>query len=95
MTTALSARHDQRRQGDDSRPQASTIRPEGVTLQSDLAIPQRAAGLVLLAHGSGTSRHGSRNRFVAETLQQSGCATLLFDLLQSLPLPIANLKTRL
>lgn len=47
----------------------------------DLAVPAHAQGLVIFVHGSGSSRHSSRNRYVAEQLQQRGFATLLFDLL--------------
>jgi hypothetical protein len=54
---------------------------EDVTLAADLAIPPRARGLVLFAHGSGSSRHSPRNRFVASVLQRAGLATLLLDLL--------------
>jgi dienelactone hydrolase len=53
----------------------------GVELDGDLAAPQNAAGIVIFAHGSGSSRHSPRNRFVAETLHQAGLATLLLDLL--------------
>ena len=53
----------------------------GVTLEGDLRLPQSARGLVVFAHGSGSSRHSPRNRFVAEVLQSAGLATLLFDLL--------------
>ena len=52
-----------------------------VTLEGDLAIPDGARGIVLFAHGSGSSRQSPRNRFVAETLVDGGLATLLFDLL--------------
>jgi dienelactone hydrolase len=52
-----------------------------VTLEGDLAIPEGARGIVLFAHGSGSSRQSPRNRFVAETLVDGGLATLLFDLL--------------
>jgi len=52
-----------------------------VKLEGDLVIPQGATGIVLFAHGSGSSRHSSRNRLVAERLQKTGLATLLFDLL--------------
>ncbi|MCE7980068.1 MAG: phosphoribosyltransferase [Caldilinea sp. CFX5] len=52
-----------------------------VTLAGDLVIPPNAQGLVLFAHGSGSSRFSPRNRFVAQTLQEGGLATLLFDLL--------------
>lgn len=50
-------------------------------LEGTLCIPPRATGLVLFAHGSGSSRFSSRNRYVADQLQQAGLATLLFDLL--------------
>jgi putative phosphoribosyl transferase len=53
----------------------------GVTLHGNLLIPERARGLVTFAHGSGSSRHSPRNRYVAETLRRAGLATLLFDLL--------------
>lgn len=52
-----------------------------VTLDGSLGIPQGAAGVVLFAHGSGSSRHSPRNRFVAEELRGAGLATLLIDLL--------------
>lgn len=52
-----------------------------VTLEGDLFIPPTAKGLVLFAHGSGSSRLSPRNRFVARQLNDSGLATLLFDLL--------------
>ncbi len=51
------------------------------TLEGNLAIPPHPCGIVLFAHGSGSSRHSPRNRFVAETLQSHGIATLLMDLL--------------
>jgi putative phosphoribosyl transferase len=50
-------------------------------LVGDLAIPAQAWGLVVFAHGSGSSRSSPRNRFVAGMLQQAGLATLLVDLL--------------
>jgi dienelactone hydrolase len=52
-----------------------------VTLDGDLMVPPSARGMVLFAHGSGSSRHSPRNRFVAEVLQQAGLGTLLMDLL--------------
>jgi putative phosphoribosyl transferase len=52
-----------------------------VTLDGDLAVPAGATGLVLFAHGSGSSRHSPRNRFVAGVLAGAGLGTLLFDLL--------------
>jgi len=53
----------------------------GATLEGTLSIPGDALGLVLFAHGSGSSRHSPRNRFVAQLLQSRQIATLLFDLL--------------
>lgn len=52
-----------------------------VPLEGNLDLPQDAKGLVVFAHGSGSSRNSPRNRYVAEVLQQAGFATLLFDLL--------------
>lgn len=53
----------------------------GVELVGDLTCPPGANGLVIFAHGSGSSRHSSRNRLVATALQERGLCTLLFDLL--------------
>jgi putative phosphoribosyl transferase len=52
-----------------------------VTLTGDLEIPENPRGLVLFAHGSGSSRRSPRNQAVAEILRDAGMATLLFDLL--------------
>jgi putative phosphoribosyl transferase len=52
-----------------------------VTLEGTLTIPPDAQGVVLFAHGSGSSRHSPRNRFVAEALREGGLATVLVDLL--------------
>jgi putative phosphoribosyl transferase len=51
------------------------------TLNGDLGLPPNPCGIVLFAHGSGSSRYSPRNRFVAETLQAHGIGTLLMDLL--------------
>ncbi|MCL6609060.1 MAG: alpha/beta hydrolase, partial [Geminicoccaceae bacterium] len=53
-------------------------------LPGDLALPEPVRGLVVFAHGSGSSRKSPRNRMVAATLQEAGLATLLFDLLTPL-----------
>jgi putative phosphoribosyl transferase len=53
----------------------------GVILDGDLITPADAAGVVVFAHGSGSSRHSPRNRMVAARLQEAGYATLLMDLL--------------
>ena len=58
-----------------------TIPAKGVTLQGDLNVPARANGIVLFAHGSGSSRHSPRNRYVARVINSYGLGTLLFDLL--------------
>ena len=52
-----------------------------VLLEGMLELPAKAAGLVLFAHGSGSSRHSPRNNFVARVLRESGLGTLLMDLL--------------
>jgi|BarGraNGADG00212_1021973.scaffolds.fasta_scaffold03001_4 putative phosphoribosyl transferase len=53
----------------------------GGAIDGDLSVPDRATGIVLFAHGSGSSRLSPRNRKVARELQDGGLATLLFDLL--------------
>jgi putative phosphoribosyl transferase len=53
----------------------------GQQIEADLQVPERATGLVLFAHGSGSSRFSSRNRAVAASLQQRGLGTLILDLL--------------
>jgi putative phosphoribosyl transferase len=57
------------------------IQTSSVTLAGVLAVPAGAGGVVLFAHGSGSSRHSPRNRTVARMLGEAGLATLLFDLL--------------
>ncbi|MFW5748293.1 MAG: dienelactone hydrolase family protein [Chloroflexota bacterium] len=52
-----------------------------IMLEGALNMPSDARGLVLFAHGSGSSRHSPRNQFVASHLNEAGLATLLFDLL--------------
>jgi pimeloyl-ACP methyl ester carboxylesterase len=58
-----------------------SIEAGGVTLEGDLRVPDSPAGVVLFAHGSGSSRHSRRNRYVARELNEAGLATLLMDLL--------------
>src|ERR1035437_642866 len=57
------------------------VASRGVVLEGDLVIPTDAYGVVAFAHGSGSSRHSPRNRYVAEVLNGAGLATLLLDLL--------------
>jgi putative phosphoribosyl transferase len=58
-----------------------TIPAQQASLTGDLTVPAGAKGIVLFAHGSGSSRHSPRNVWVAAQLQHAGIATLLFDLL--------------
>jgi pimeloyl-ACP methyl ester carboxylesterase len=64
--------------------QTTTVRVDGgsgIALEGDLAVPEHARGIVLFAHGSGSSRRSPRNQFVARVLREAGLGTLLFDLL--------------
>ncbi|SFN47512.1 alpha/beta fold hydrolase [Dokdonella immobilis] len=61
--------------------QAVHLHVDGQILEGDLASPPDPKGLVIFAHGSGSSRRSIRNRFVAQALRRRGFATLLFDLL--------------
>src|SRR5215469_8299980 len=58
-----------------------TIPAGWVSLDGDLTLPQAARGVVLFAHGSGSSRHSPRNQMVARQLNAAGLGTLLMDLL--------------
>jgi putative phosphoribosyl transferase len=60
---------------------AVRIVAEDATLDGTLTVPAAARGVVLFAHGSGSSRHSPRNRFVAEELHRAAVGTFLFDLL--------------
>lgn len=62
-------------------PTSVRITAGSVVLDGDWCLPAGASGIVLFAHGSGSSRHSPRNQAVARTLQDSGTGTLLFDLL--------------
>jgi len=57
------------------------VRVGGIALAADVVVPESARGVVVFAHGSGSSRHSPRNRFVAGELQRAGLATVLADLL--------------
>jgi putative phosphoribosyl transferase len=57
------------------------ISADGLLLDGNLQVPEKACGLVIFAHGSGSSRNSPRNRQVAQTMNKNGLATLLFDLL--------------
>ena len=58
-----------------------TVPAGTATLEGSLAVPSGARGVVVFAHGSGSSRHSPRNRYVAEELRLGGLGTLLMDLL--------------
>lgn len=64
-------------------PRATSVQipADKVILTGDLVLPENITGAVLFAHGSGSSRHSPRNRYVAQVLQEAGLATLLLDLL--------------
>ena len=62
--------------GEEVEPAAGEVRLAGY-----LTVPENAAGIVVFAHGSGSSRHSPRNRYVARVLNEAGLGTLLFDLL--------------
>ena len=67
---------------DSKIPKISVLIPHGaLRLPGELIVPGGAVGLVLFAHGSGSSRHSPRNQAVAQALQARGIGTLLFDLL--------------
>src|SRR5919108_5379 len=57
------------------------LQVDELTLEGHLAMPEGPHGIVVFAHGSGSSRHSPRNRFVARRLNEGRLATLLFDLL--------------
>jgi dienelactone hydrolase len=61
--------------------QSLEIPVAGVALAADVTVPEQARGVVLFAHGSGSSRHSPRNRYVAAELGRAGLATVLADLL--------------
>ena len=61
--------------------QPFVLRDGAVVLEGTLDLPRNPHGIVVFSHGSGSSRHSPRNRYVAQVLQQAGFGTLLFDLL--------------
>src|ERR1700719_4215632 len=65
----------------DSPPVEVRIPCGAVMLEGALAVPPGENGVVVFAHGSGSSRHSPRNQFVARVIRESGDGTLLFDLL--------------
>jgi dienelactone hydrolase len=71
------------------------IRVPGAALEGTLALPEGAFGIVVFAHGSGSSRHSPRNRMVANRLNEAGIGTLLVDLLTSAEEQVDRLSGRL
>jgi dienelactone hydrolase len=71
----------QHAQGQSIEPRTVSIPARGVILTGDLTVPPDPSGIVVFAHGSGSSRTSPRNRAVADALVSAGLATLLFDLL--------------
>lgn len=61
--------------------EAVIIESDGLRLEGQLVLPGNSLGVVLFAHGSGSSRHSPRNQFVARVLAEQGLGALLFDLL--------------
>ena len=81
VTALLSSRPTQNTVDIGSSTKVVRLPVSGTVLIGDLQIPQNPRGLVLFAHGSGSSRHSPRNRFVAQALHRAQLATLLLDLL--------------
>jgi dienelactone hydrolase len=69
--------------GDDEIERTIVVRVDRVKLEGTLGVPENARGMVLFAHGSGSSRFSTRNRYVARELRDAGLATLLIDLLST------------
>ncbi len=61
--------------------QSVKIPADSVVLEGELALPRGAEAVVIFAHGSGSSRHSPRNKYVAEVINDAAIGTLLFDLL--------------
>src|SRR5262249_36269452 len=80
-TTAALRRRDAQEDTMTSAYHSAQIPAAGVVLEADIMIARPARGMVLFAHGSGSSRFSPRNRYVAQQLQQAGLATVLADLL--------------
>ena len=66
---------------DDNLERTVSIQAGAVTLEGTMGVPARAHGIILFAHGSGSSRFSPRNRFVARVFRDAGMGTLLLDLL--------------
>jgi predicted alpha/beta-hydrolase family hydrolase len=101
-STPLSAanateKHQQQRELQNKEEQSLLVNiPSGsVELEGNLEIPKDPIGIVLFAHGSGSSRHSTRNKYVAKILRESKIATLLFDLLTAEEEEIDNLTRHL
>jgi putative phosphoribosyl transferase len=80
-TTDYQAEQDTEEKADQVRQRHVQVPGRGAILEADLAVPANARGIILFAHGSGSSRHSPRNKAVAQDLNEAGYATLLLDLL--------------
>ncbi|MEU8036349.1 phosphoribosyltransferase family protein [Streptosporangium sp. NPDC049078] len=80
---AWGGRGEEHARGDDPPGPAEEVWVDAgeVRLPGRLVVPESSAGVVVFVHGSGSSRHSPRNRYVASTFNRAGLATLLFDLL--------------
>jgi putative phosphoribosyl transferase len=81
LSTALHILHKEERMIKEHVEDLVYVPIGSLKLEGALVIPERAQGLVLFAHGSGSSRHSPRNNFVARVLHAGGMGTLLIDLL--------------
>ena len=77
----MPARFHSRAEADDGLERQVSLPVTGASLEGTLGVPADARGVVLFAHGSGSSRFSPRNRYVARVLRDAGLATLLVDLL--------------
>jgi dienelactone hydrolase len=73
-----------------------SIPVDSTGIQGDLTVPEHSAAIVVFAHGSGSSRHSPRNKYVAQALNDAGMTTLLIDLLtadeESVDIETAHLR---
>jgi putative phosphoribosyl transferase len=84
QASSLTEQDRQRRPGSDdplSHDEEVVVEAGAIRLGGHLTVPEHAIGLVMFAHGSGSSRHSQRNRYVAGVLHRAAIGTLLFDLL--------------
>jgi len=81
MVTTLQKKRGHTLEGDDAFSAIVQIPVDSVELEAEWIIPHQAHGIVLFAHGSGSSRHSRRNQYVASVIREAGIGTCLLDLL--------------